>query len=330
MQRRKFITLLGGAAAAWPLTVRAQQPERIRRIGVMMQTAETDPEGRARLAAFTKGLRDAGWTDGRNVRIDYRWAAGSADDGRALGAELAALTPDVLLAVSTPTLAVLKQETRTIPIIFVLVSDPVGQGFIKSLSHPGANITGFTNFEFSMMGKWLEILKEIAPNTRRVAIMFNPETAPYSQYYLPQFKVAASLIAVKAMTASVHNYAEIDSIITTLGRSSDAGIIVMSDTFTLNHRDEIISLAARNRIPVIYPYRYFATKGGLISYGVDTLDLFRRSASYVDRILRGEKPADLPVQAPTKYELVINLKTAKALGLTVPQTLLARADEVIE
>jgi ABC-type uncharacterized transport system substrate-binding protein len=258
MQRRKFITLLGGAAAAWPLTVRAQQPERIRRIGVMMQTAETDPEGRARLAAFTKGLRDAGWTDGRNVRIDYRWAAGSADDGRALGAELAALTPDVLLAVSTPTLAVLKQETRTIPIIFVLVSDPVGQGFIKSLSH------------------------------------------------------------------------DLESAFATIAQQGARALIIASDTFFTSQRGQIAVHAARDALPNIWSTRIEIEAGGLMSYGANIPDIYRQAGVLAGRILKGARPADLPVQLPTTFDLIINLQTAKALGLTVPPTLLARADEVIE
>jgi putative tryptophan/tyrosine transport system substrate-binding protein len=330
MKRREFLAALGGAAVAWPLAARAQQGEQMRRIGVLMATTEIDPEGQARIAAFTKGLRDVGLIDGRNLRIDYRWAGDEVERIRAFATELVTEAPDVLLAGSTPTLAALRQATRTIPIVFVLVSDPVGQGFVESLAQPGGNITGFTNFEFSMVSKWVEMLKQIAPSVQRIAMIFNPTTAPYAQYYLHPFEAAGQSFTVAAITTPVQSDAEIEIAMTALGSAPGVGIIVMPDSFTLAHRDVITSFAARYRLPAIYPFRYFAATGGLLSYGSDTLDLFQRSASYVDRILHGAQPRELPVQQPTKFELVINLKTAKALGLTVPPNLLALADEVIE
>jgi len=328
--RRQLISALGGASLIWPLTARAQQDDRVRRIGVLMSLAENDPEGQARFTALSKGLRDVGLIDGRNVRIDYRWAAADSERMRELATELVSKTPDVLLAGDTPTLTALQQATRTIPIVFVLVSDPVGQGFVESLAHPGANITGFTNFEFSMVSKWVGTLKEIAPSVKRAAMIFNPQTAPYAQYYLQPFAAAAQSFAVEAITNPVRSEAEIESAMAALWSTPGGGIIVMPDAFMGTHRDVIISLAARYRLPTIYPLRFFTDSGGLLSYGTDTLDLFRRSASYVDLILKGAKPSDLPVQQPIKFELIINLKTAKALGLTVPQTLLALADDVIE
>jgi putative tryptophan/tyrosine transport system substrate-binding protein len=335
MNRRAFIALLGGAAAApsilWPLAPRAQQSNRMRRIGVLMGVAESDPEGKARANAFRKGLEDSGWVDGRNVQIEYRWVAGDVDRIGNYAAELVRLAPDVILATASPLLAALLAETRTIPIVFVQVSDPVGQGFVDSLASPGANITGFTNFEFSMMGKWLEMLKEIAPGLRRVALMFNPETAAnYFRYYLAPFESAAPMFGLEPIVAAVHDDAEIDHAMGSLARERNGGLLVMSDVFTAANHEAIVASAARYRLPTIYPFRYFAVSGGLLSYGSDTIDLFRRSASYVDRILKGAKPGELPVQQPTKFELVVNLKTAKALGLDLPQTLLALADEVIE
>jgi putative tryptophan/tyrosine transport system substrate-binding protein len=329
MLRREFIALLGGTAVLWPFAARAQQ-ERVQRVGVLMATSDDDSEGRARVRAFVIGLRDLGLIDGRNVRLDYRWAGTDVERLRASASELVAQSPTVILAGSSPTLAALRYVKAAIPIVFVLVSDPVGQGFVQSLAHPGANVTGFTNFEFSAIGKWAELLKEIAPDTKRIAVIFNPDTAPYTQQYLNPFETAARALAVEPTTAPVHTDAEIESTITGLGQERGSGVIVMSDPFTLTHRSVIISLAARYRVPVVYPFRYFAAEGGLLSYGVDTLDLFRRSASYVDRILKGTSPADLPVQQPTKFDLVINLKTAKTFGLSVPPTLLALADEVIE
>ena len=329
MKRRDFIRLVGGTAIACPFTARAQQPDRVRRIGVLMATAD-DSDGRSRIAAFQGGLQEWGWREGHNVRIDIRWAGGNIDRARAYAAELVGLLPDVIVAGSTSALRTLRNETHTIPIVFAQVSDPVGQGFVESLARPNANITGFTNFESSMTGKWLEILKEIAPRVGRVALMFNPDTAPYIGYYLRALESAGPSLTVKPIAAPVHNPTDIESTLAALGRDAEGGLIVMPDTFTTVHRKLIVSLAAQHRVPTIYTFRYFAAEGGLISYGSDTNDLFRRVASYVDRILKGVKPAELPVQAPMKFELVINLKTAEALGLTVPPTLLFQADEVIK
>jgi putative ABC transport system substrate-binding protein len=325
MQRRDFITLLGGAAVLWPVAARAQQPERMRRIGLLMTIAETEPEAQARLKSFRAGLQQLGWTEGTNIHIDYRFAAGDPERVRSSAAELVRLAPDLILANGTAILSALRQETRSIPIVFVLVPDPVGDGFVESLARPGGNLTGITNFEFPMGGKWVEFLKEIAPRVSNVALIFNPETAPYARYF--QQSVA---LGAEATLVPVRNNPEIESAFETIALKSNSGLIVVPDLFTSGHRELIVTLAARHRIPAIYPFRFFATNGGLLSYGVDTLDLFQRSASFVDRILKGEKPSELPVQAPVKFELVINLKTAKALDLTVPATMLARADEVIE
>jgi len=328
--RRELIKLLGGAAAAWPLAARGQQPERMRRIGVLMGIAETDPEGQSRIAAFREGLQQLGWIEGRNVRTDHRWPAADPERIRADVAELVGLAPDVILASTTPVMTVLRQTTTTIPIVFVLVVDPVGRGFVSNLARPGGNITGFVTFEFSMGGKWLETLKQIAPGLRRVALVFNPDTAPFAGSFAQVVEAAASSLAVEATAAPVRDEGEIARTLTALAAKPNGGLIVMPDVFTTGHRELIITMAARHRLPAVYPLRLFAASGGLISDGVDTSDLFRRSASHVDRILKGAKPGDLPVQAPTKFELVINLKTAKELGLNLPPTLLARADEVIE
>ena len=330
MNRREIITLLGGAAAAWPLGARAQRTEGMRRIGVLMGGAESDPESAPRVTAFERGLTELGWASRRNVLIDYRWAAGEPAHMQVFAKELVELQPDVLLASSTPVVAALGRETGTIPIVFVVVSDPIGSGFVKSLSRPGGNMTGFINIESSLGGKWLELLKEVAPRISRVAVIFNPETAPHADYYVGPFEVAASSLAVKPSTVPVRSVTALEQAIFDLGRAPASGLIVLPDTFTTVHRGVIISAAASSNVPTIYPFRFMAGDGGFISYGVDLIDLFRRAAPYVDRILKGEKPADLPVQQPTKFELVINLKTAKALGLDVPPTLLARADEVIE
>ena len=327
--RREFILALGGATA-WPLAARALQGERVRRIGVLMPTTEEDSEGRARVSAFLKGLRDIGLAEGRDVKLDYRWAGSDVERLRTFASELVALAPDVLLAGSSPSLAALHRATATVPIVFVLVSDPVGQGFVQSLAHPGGNITGFSNFEFSTIGKWVDLLNGIVPGIGRIALIFNPDTAPYTQHYLRPFDDAAKSFAAEPITAPVHSEADIESATSALSEKGGGGIIVMSDPFTLTHRKVIISLAARYRLPAVYPFRYFVSDSGLLSYGVDTPDLFRRSASYVDRILKGANPADLPVQQPTKFELAINLKTAKELGLTIPDKLLALVDEVIE
>ena len=329
MRRREFITLLGGTAA-WPLAALAQQAERMRRIGVLMALAETDGQSKARLTAFRQRLNELGWTDGRNVHIDYRWAPGNADQMRLLSKELVELQPDVILGHTTPVVAALLQETHTIPIVFVVVSDPVGSGFVANLPRPGGNVTGFINLEASLVTKWVQLLKEIAPQVTRVSLVFNPDTAPHSRYYINPFEAACRSFGIAPITITVRSAAEIESAITGLRNEPAMGLIVMPDIFIAVHRQLIISLAARYALPAIYPFRYFASEGGLISYGIDNIDLFQRSASYVDRILKGEKPADLPVQVPTKYEMVINLKTAKALGLDVPLSLQARADEMIE
>ena len=328
LKRREFITLLGGAAAAWPLAARAQQGERMRRIGVLMYWAADDAEGQARLAAFAQALKQLGWSDGRNLRIDTRWA--TADDIRRHAAELAALAPDVLVAATgTATVAPLLQATRTVPIVFVTVIDPVGAGFVASLARPGGNATGFTIYEYSMSGKWLELLKEIAPRVTRAAVLRDPAVASgIGQFGAVQ--IVAPSLGVELSPVDVRDAGEIERAVTAFARGLNGGLIVTGSALAIVHRQLIIALAARHRLPAVYPARFYVTAGGLISYGPDLIDQFRRAAGYVDRILKGEKPADLPVQAPTKYELVINLKTAKALGLDIPPTVLARADEVIE
>jgi putative tryptophan/tyrosine transport system substrate-binding protein len=328
MRRREFITLLGGAAAAWPLAARAQQAERRRLIGVLMYVPADDPEGQARLAALAQALKQLGWSDDRNLQIDIRWA--NADDIRRHAAELAALAPDVLVAGNgTATVTPLLQATRTVPIVFVNVIDPVGAGFVASLAQPGGNATGFTIFEYGMSGKWLELLKQIAPRVTRAAVLRDPAVASGIGQFGAVQAVAPSL-GVELSPVDVRDVGEIERAVTAFARSGNGGLIVTGSALALVHQDPIISLANRHRLPAVYWNRRFVTGGGLISYGPDTIDPFRRAAGYVDRILKGAKPADLPVQAPTKYELLINLKTAKALGLEVPPTLLARADEVIE
>jgi putative ABC transport system substrate-binding protein len=329
MRRRQFITLLGGAAA-WPLAAHAQQPGGMRRIGVLMASAADDLESQARMAAFHQGLAQLGWSDGRNVRIDIRWATTSADDLRRHAAELAALAPDVLVAATgTATAAPLLQATRTVPIVFVTVIDPVGAGFVASLARPGGNATGFTMLEYGMSGKWLELLKQIAPRVTRAAVLRDPAIASGIGQFGAIQAVAPSL-GVELSPVDVRDASEIERAVTSFARSGNGGLIGTPSPLATRHRDLIITLAARHRLPAVYAWRYFVTAGGLISYGPDSIDQYRRAAGYVDRILKGEKPADLPVQAPTRYELIINLKAAKALGLEVPATLLARADEVIE
>jgi ABC-type uncharacterized transport system substrate-binding protein len=330
VRRREFITLLGGAAVAWPLAAGAQQPERIRRIGVLMSFAESDPQAQARVAAFRKGLQMLGWAEDRNVRIDIRWAASDAVLMQRFAKELVALQPDLILSHNTPTTASLLQHTRTIPIVFVVVSDPVGSGFVASFPQPGGNVTGFTNIEPTMAGKWLQLLKEIAPSVTRVALLFNPATAPYAEYYLGPFKAAAASLASEMIAAPVRDTSELESAIAAQARAPNGGLVVMTDSFLVAHRAEITSLAARYRLPAVYPFRFFVELGGLMSYGNDLFDSFRRAATYADRILKGATPNELPVQAPVKFELVLNLKTAKALGLDVPFHLQQRADEVIE
>ena len=329
MRRREFITLLGGAAA-WPFAARAQQPGEMRRIGVLMGYAESDSEGQAFAAAFREGLQKLGWTEGRNIRIDTRWATSDAALMQRFAKELIALQPDVILSHGTPTTAALLQQTRTIPIIFATVSDPVGSGFVASFPQPGGNVTGFIVMEPTMAGKWLELLKEIAPRVNRVAFLFNPETAPYFEYYLNPFKAAAASFAVEAIVAPVRDTSELESVVAAQARAPNTGLIAMPDSFMNAHRAGVTSLAARYRLPAVYAYRFFAELGGLLSYGNDVRDNFRRAAIYADRILKGAKPSELPVQAPVKFELTINLKTAKALGLDVPLSLQQRADAVIE
>jgi putative ABC transport system substrate-binding protein len=331
MKRREFIAVLGAAMAAWPLAARAERIDRtMRRVGVLMPFAPDDPEARLRVAAFEQGLRDLGWLDGRNVRIDYRWVTDDPDRLRDEAAALVAAAPDVILANSTPVLSELRTKSTTLPIVFIQVTDPVGSGFVPNLARPGGNITGFTNFEFAISGKWLQTLKEVAPAVNRVAVVFNPQTAPFAEALLRPIEAAGRTFAVATMTAPVADAAAIEAAVTAFAHTPNGGLIVLPDVSTAQHRDLIIALAAQQRLPAIYPYRYFAVSGGLMSYGTDVADVCRRAAGYVDRILKGENPADLPVQAPTKYELVINLKAAKALGLTVPDTVLARANEVIE
>jgi putative ABC transport system substrate-binding protein len=329
MIRRTFIALLGGAAAAWPLAARAQQPERMRRIGVLLNITADDPQSQARLAAFAQGLQQLGWTIGQNVLADYRWGGGSAEAMRKHAAELVALAPDVILAHSSTALAPLLQLTRTVPIVFTVVADPVGAGYVESLARPGGNATGFTNFEYGIAGKWLELLKEIFPAVRRVAVLRESAIAVGPAQFGTLQGLAPSL-GVELRPVDVRDAGEIERTITAFAQGSNGGLIVTGSPAAGVHRELIISLAARHRLPAIYPGRFFAASGGLISYGPDFVDQFRRAAGYVDRILKGEKPADLPVQAPTRYELVINLKTAKALGLDLPASVLARADEVIE
>ena len=329
MRRREFITLIGGATA-WPLAVRAQQqPERTRRICVLMSTAVDDPQDPARLAAFAQGLQEFGWTIGRNLRIDYRWSASSPNNARKYAAELAALAPDVMLTSGTIALAAVQQISHTIPVVFVNLIDPVSGGFVESLARPGGNATGFLLFEYGISGKWLELLKEIAPRVTRVAVLRDP-TRDDGTGQLGAIQSAASQLGVEFRPVGVRDAREIERGIIDFARGSNGGLIMTANTQAREHRELIIGLAARYRLPAIYFNRLFVEAGGLISYGADTIDPLRRAANYVDRILKGEKPADLPVQAPTKYELVINLKTAKSLGLTIPPMLLATADEVIE
>jgi ABC-type uncharacterized transport system substrate-binding protein len=329
--RRKFITLLGGAAATLPLAARAQQGERMRRIGVLIPLAADDPVGQARIAALREGLEKLGWTEGRNIRIDTRWMrTGDVESMERFAKELVALQPDLIFTQSTPITATMLQETRTIPIVFAIVADPIGSGFVASFPRPGGNVTGFVTMEPAMAGKWLELLKEIAPRVARVAFLFNPATATYFEYWLNPFKATAASVAVEAIAAPVRDTSELEAVIAAQARQPNGGLIVMPDTFAEAHRVEITSLAARYRLPSVYPFRQFTAVGGLLSYGDDLLDNFRRAPTYVDRILKGAKPSELPVQAPVKFQLVINLKTAKALGLDVPPMLLGRADEVIE
>jgi putative ABC transport system substrate-binding protein len=329
VKRREVITLLGGAAAC-PLAAHAQQPERMRRIVLLHGLAENDPEVQARIAAFRRGLETLGWTENRNVQIEHRFSGGDITRIQAYTAELVSSAPDLIVATSSPVTAALKQASHTIPIVFSVVNDPVGQGFVASLARPGGNITGFTFVDFPMIGKWLELLKEIAPGVRRITFVFNPPTAPWLPFFLREFGAAPPSLAVELSETPVHDEAEIEAAVTAFARQPGGGLIVAPGPFINTHRALIMALAERHRLPAIYSFRQFVTEGALMSYGPDSVDIVRRSASYVDRILRGEKPADLPVQAPTKYELAINLRTAKALGLDVPWFLQQRADEVVE
>jgi putative ABC transport system substrate-binding protein len=328
MRRRDFITLLGGAAAAWPVAARAQQPERMRRIGVLMHGASDEPESQARLAAFARGLHEAGWSVGRDVRIETRWSTGDVTRLRRDAAELVALRPDVMLAGVGATIPALLEASGTVPIVFAQGLDPVGAGFVESLSHPGGNATGFTQFEYSLSGKWLELLKEVAPGVTRVGVLREAGPAGIGQWAIIQ--AVGQSLGVELSPINLRNASEIERALTAFARRPNGGLIVVVSALSQIHRELVVALAARHQLPVVYPYRFFVTGGGLMSYGPNLIEQYRRAGSYVDRILKGEKPADLPVQAQTKYELVINLKTAKALGLELPPTLLARADEVLE
>src|SRR5262245_19765839 len=331
MRRREFITRLCGTAIAWPLVARAQQPERMRRIGVPMSLAADDPEAQARLTAFAQGLRELGWGDDRNVRIDTRWAAGDADRFRRYAAELIALAPDVILASGGTGVGALLQATRTVPIVFTQTADPVGAGFVDAMARPGGNTTGFTQFEYGMSGKWLELLKEIAPQVKRAAVLRNRNVTITETGEFAAIQSVAPSLGIEVNPLGITDADEdIESGIATYARAPNGGLIVGTGALAIRHRQLIVKLAAQHRLPAVYPYHFFVTEGGLISYGPDRVDQFRRAAVYVDRILKGEKPGDLPVQAPNKYELTVNLKTAKALGLTVPLPLIARANELIE
>ena len=329
MKRRDFITLLAGAAAAWPHAARAQQPERMRRIGVLQGLAANDPEGQERFDAFFHALQQLGWTDGRNIQIIHRFTDGDGERARAYAAELVALAPDLIVTSGASTTGSMLQVSRTVPLVFVGAADPVGAGFVDSLARPGGNATGFTSYEYSMSAKWLELLKEIAPGVKRVAVLRDPAISAGTGQF-GSIQTAAPSLGVELTPINVHDATEIERSVAAFARSGNGGVIVTTSASVLAHRKLIITLAARHKLPAIYYARFYITGGGLASYGPDYVDPYRRAAGYVDRILKGEKPADLPVQAPTKYELAINLKSAKALGIEVPSTLLARADEVIE
>lgn len=328
MRRREFITLFSGVAVSWPLAAHAQQGERIRRIGVLMAPSATDPEGQKQATALRRGLEELGWLSGRNIEIEFRWHGGDVEKARALAKELLDLHPDLLVAAGTPSLAAVQRATRTIPIVFVGVADPVAQGFVQSLARPGGNTTGLGLEEPSMGAKWVQLLTEIAPRTTSISVMFNPVSAPYARMFLPSMETSRR--SIELQVSPVSNDAEIEQAIVAAGQRAPAGLIVLPDSFLFIHRDLVIALAAQHHVPAIYAIPSFSAFGGLLSYGIDRIGVFRRAGSYVDRILKGEKPADLPVQMPTEYRLVINLKTAKALGLDVSLQLQQRADEVIE
>jgi putative ABC transport system substrate-binding protein len=329
MRRREFIAGLG-SAAAWPVVARAQQGDRVRRIGVLVGGSENDPEQKRRLTAFTQALADLDWTDGRNMRMDLRWGGDDTHRLPAHAQELAGLQPDIILTSTTPVTIAVQRETRTIPIVFVNVGDPIASSIVARLNRPSGNITGFANYEGSLGGKWLQLLSEIAPGRKRAAVMFNPDTSPYASRFVAPFETAALSLNIEPIVAPVHSEAEIETAIIALGREPEGGLVVIQSGFLATHRASVIFAAARNNVPAVYGTSDFAKDGGLLSYGADQVDSFRRAATYVDRILRGAKPADLPVQLPIKFEMVVNLKTAKALGLTVPQSILLTADEVIE
>jgi putative tryptophan/tyrosine transport system substrate-binding protein len=330
MRRRQFIAGFG-SAAAWPVMARAQVGDGVRRVGMLSPYSGNDRQPAAQLSAFVRGLAELGWTEGRNLLMDVRWTAGDVNLLGTYAKEIVSLHPDAILVESTPQTAALQRETQTIPIVFVTVSDPVGSGFIANLSRPGKNITGFIPWEPSMGGKWVQLLAEIAPGINRVAALFNPETAPYvTTNYLPSFEAAAQSLNAEPIRAPVHSDRDIETIMASLGRKPGGGLVVIPDAFSVEHRVSIISLAARNNVPVVYQSPFFARDGGLLSYGASSEDIYHRAASYVDRILRGTKPADLPVQLPVKFEMAVNLKTARALGLTIPESILLSADEVIE
>ena len=330
MRRREFIRAIAGSAAAWPLAAYGQQSEHIRHIGVLMAFSENDPEAQSWAAGFREELGRLGWTEGHNVQIDTRWATADVGSLQQFAKQLAALRPDLILTASTPATAAMRQQTNTIPIVFAMVGDPVGSGFVVSLSRPGGNLTGFTPIENSLGGKWVELLKEIAPRVARVAIVFDPGMAPFASYYLNPFKAAAASLGMEAIVAPVDDMAELERAIATSAHEPNSGLIVMPDAFMIGHHTDITSLVARYHVPTVYPFRIFAEGGGLVSYGSSALDEFRQAASYADRILKGAKPSELPVQTPINFDLVINLKTAKALGLDVPSSIRLRADEVIE
>ena len=330
MRRRDFIKIIAGSTAAWPLAVRAQPTDRIPRVGVLLGIGENDPETKMRLKAFQQGLRDLGWIELKNIQIDYRFAAGNPDLINKYVAELVTLAPDVIVGNSTPVLAALRQKISAIPIVFAVVNDPVGQGFISSLAHPGANITGFTFIDFPMVGKWLAMLKVVVPNLSRAMLMFNPATSPYYDVFLRSFEAMPSSINAAVSAMPVRDTAEMAGAIAKLGGEPNSGLIAAADIFVVDNLNEIAQLTLQHRVPAMSAYRQFVVDGGLLSYGPDTADIFRRSASYVDRILKGEPPGNLPAQSPVKFELVINLKTAKALGLTLPESFVMLADEVIE
>ena len=330
MRRRDFIRIIAGSTVAWPLDVRAQQSERLRKVGALISTREDDADGQARVALLRQGFSELGWIENRNISFDFRWIGGDATRAKANAAELVSQKPDVIIANSTLSLAAARNETSTIPIVFVVVGDPIGQGFVSSLAHPGGNITGFSAFEFAISGKWLELIKEIAPEVRRVAFIFNPQSGPYAERFVQSIAPVAPSFGVDLAVSPTRDPAEIERAIVAVSGEPKGGLIINPDAFTGANRGLIISLAARYRLPAVYPYKYYAADGGLLSYGHDSNEPFQRAPAYVDKILKGANPGDLPIQQPTKFELIINLKTAKTLSVTIPPQLLDRANELIE